>query len=217
MSSKKRLTTGFTLIELLVVVSIIALLVSILLPALNNAREKAKEIVCRSSFKQLGTTFFYYADDNNGYSVCNRSTAATDDPPWTWEGLLVWSGYLEDFKLMECPSEREYVNTVKANHYFVRDTAIGTKLDKETPGELYLVVDAHGHPTDHRLYDIQFYYYPELDTWRSGDTPGYYPTYPDTFDDYFTPRHSGGFNVLFADQHVAGQDRFDTTKNNLVP
>ncbi|MBN2211183.1 MAG: prepilin-type N-terminal cleavage/methylation domain-containing protein [Sedimentisphaerales bacterium] len=55
---------GFTLIELLVVVSIIALLVSILLPALGRAREQAKRAVCASHLRQHGIGFMMYAEDN---------------------------------------------------------------------------------------------------------------------------------------------------------
>ena len=58
---------GFTLIELLVVVSIVALLVALLLPALGGARDQAKAAVCGSNLKQLGVAMTTYAIENQGY------------------------------------------------------------------------------------------------------------------------------------------------------
>ncbi|MCM8531469.1 MAG: type II secretion system GspH family protein [Lentisphaeraceae bacterium] len=56
----------FTLIELLVVVAIIGILVSMLMPALQNARYEAKNAVCKSTLRQLGIAHTVYADSNNG-------------------------------------------------------------------------------------------------------------------------------------------------------
>ena len=62
----KKHTFYFTLIELLIVVAVIAILAALLLPALNKARAKARDIACASNLRQVGFVLLQYNDNNDG-------------------------------------------------------------------------------------------------------------------------------------------------------
>ncbi len=85
---------GFTLIELLVVISIIALLMSILMPALSKTKEQAKTVICLSNLHQHGLAWKLYTDDHKGILV--------PEIHGRWVRLL--EPYYVNRKLLICPS-----------------------------------------------------------------------------------------------------------------
>ena len=109
MKISKAMRDNFTLIELLVVIAIIAILASMLLPALNKARDKAKSIKCISNLKQQGNCVAFYVDDNDDYlPPCREQLNGTR---W-WYTYL--KGYVESSKaeslnvkseVFACPQE----------------------------------------------------------------------------------------------------------------
>ena len=86
----KATVRAFTLVELLVVIGIIALLVSILLPALQKARAQAQRVVCSSSMRQLAVAMTIYSRDFNGWlPYCNAGPTPPGQPGWLYQFNLL--------------------------------------------------------------------------------------------------------------------------------
>jgi prepilin-type N-terminal cleavage/methylation domain-containing protein/prepilin-type processing-associated H-X9-DG protein len=99
---------GFTLIELLVVIAILAVLMAILSPALNRAREQGKKVVCLSNMRQMGIALQAYLVENDNRlppSSCNLS-----DPNQYW--LRILTTYTRENLLFRCPSDeaKEFID-----------------------------------------------------------------------------------------------------------
>ena len=97
----------FTLIELLVVIAIISILAAMLLPALQQAREKAKSTSCSSNIKNSGNYLTFYADDHNGFYPILKNGL------YNWSFQLYHAGYIsvpekktanDAINIAKCPS-----------------------------------------------------------------------------------------------------------------
>ncbi len=101
-------TRVFTLIELLIVIAIIAILASMLLPALNKAREKAQSTACIANLKQIGLCFNMYQNDNKEYyPVANKAyyTGSESDKSFDTIGWKFYDNkYIANSKVFYCPA-----------------------------------------------------------------------------------------------------------------
>ncbi|HEY1683953.1 MAG TPA: DUF1559 domain-containing protein [Tepidisphaeraceae bacterium] len=219
--------SAFSLVELLVVIGIIAVLMSMLLPSLNRAREQAKQVQCASQLRQVGNAMMGYASMNRGFypgwsgwqvfgDYGTKLDGTGDDeagPGWT-EELIPYMG--PGTAVYHCPNFQpeqtfNYFNSVCWIHY---------EQVKVNPGKTNLQVSdikfasefiLSGDCNQPSLYPGTYLPYAVSKTAQDADhddsTQKGILFFGD--DTYGQNMHRSGNNILFGDNHVAPYKHFD--------
>ncbi len=202
----------FTLIELLIVIAIIAILASLLLPALNKARDRARTAQCATKMKALGNAFALYADAYAGFVPYMRDSAGE----WHWPSNFINDAKLLDSRTFFCPGREKPATDYYFNYWRERTrTGIGKAESQysEYGANLYVCVytTSGGAPQA----SVRFNRIPKASqivlsaesingtrTQANSRVEGPYST----SNPVLWPVHSGErlANVLFVDGHVKG-------------
>ena len=232
--SKKRIgmLKRFTLIELLVVIAIIAILASMLLPALSGAREKSRQIACVNNIKQLGLSMNLYLEDNEEWFFPSeawwKSTVNESYAP-NWPGTLSMLKYATS-KSMICPSFQLGASASSSLQTYYKELKRNANWDKDYAGlwpYIHYGINAYHVASSIRLTnDAQLKKIPAKlpqlkkpshtllfgETRYSNRQTGsmrlcdYYGTYNAPSSDHLWPNHGTSANVSFIDNHVERMD-----------
>ncbi len=210
---RTRREPAFTLIELLVVVAIITLLISILLPTLQRAKEQSRAVVCRSNLKQVALSFLLYGQDYGAIPGTywqgpidadwsgRNNRKYLDHPDWYEHPIqtsLLWRYISHEDRILACPTAHREANTLY--DYTVPIRIHGARID--LPWKMMYPPDPTRPRVDRR-------YFRGIILLVEEDRIFYNEAYDDgswAWFDQFSHRHFGECNLAYLDGSV---ERFD--------